>query len=1131
MKKILFFIAIFLPSLAFAKQFMDNVKVDGKNVPAEYVTLSDNTCALGSGYNACISQYTKGRLIIPKEVMDNGKMYQVVKVNQFAFRFCAGITTAYIPEGVTSVGDFAFIGCTSLREVELPSTLSTLGSGAFISLPKLTTVKCNATTPPTWDYNDVFYFHKDGIGTSEAVTYTNKRLYVPTAAISDYESHKQTNTDKGWVTAEGWANFAAIADGEKTTFHIRNYEDLKTFRNHTNANIPYNNVELDDDIDCNDDTWTVNIGDDSGYPFLGTFNGNGHTISKLKVTNKYAGLFARVQNGQVRNLTLKDCTFEGTESAGALCGRLIGSGSGAVIDSIFSENNIVKSAKECGGIVGYISSYSPQIKNCVVKGGKIEASNSTQWLGGIVGHVSYNISITNVRDCAVLETTTTNLNSKVGPFIAGSEGDNKAHVANCFTTWNLGTSQDNKVSHASCVYQGAHLVYKNDKGITQSNFNFTPNKNETMLALGVLKLDNWVYCPGEYPLPACFEDRLPEPKVNVMTLRPKDMPYSRVNGLTLKNDDFSDIDFTDFSGDSEKSFINCDFVTTLLWVDDKFGGGLDQGLLPVTKMTITANEGVDYERVLKADKTGEKVLYDIPLFETNEDGSIKLDDDGQPIIDGYEMLEDDEYNSVAYPLLLPYETTMPNNCQVFKPAKLISDVDGVATIELQLVEDGVMKAYTPYYLVVNIDSVELGTSFETTIEPQVNTIVLDFDYEFSGTSYFLDKGAATQNLIYRIDDADDLKWHVMTADNQQDVSAFRAFFRSRNGAKSTIKLSFETISDKDFKYEMYYDSSDNPQLYATQYIGEGGDVVVPSTVTANVSGFEETMPITYINEEAFKAKADKIRSIDLTKCEYLDEMYVDRNMKGNPFYGLKETTLIYLPEDIAFPTVNTVVGGKCQKLLLKEGDDFHSIYDFQAQNVEYKRAMKANDSYTICVPYSAPAKAGLKYYEFSSVREGILQYTEVTQTKPGVPYLVVTTSDITDFDIDEDFDNPTATNIVKNVAEGSSAGGYKLTGTFTNISPAETVDKFILQDGNKWARSKTENPSVYISPFRAYLVNSDASGDGVDSENGDDTAIRHIKTTDLDGTEQWYDLQGRRIDIKSAKKGVYIVKGKKIVLR
>ena len=106
-------------------------------------------------------------------------------------------------------------------------------------------------------------------------------------------------------------------------------------------------------------------------------------------------------------------------------------------------------------------------------------------------------------------------------------------------------------------------------------------------------------------------------------------------------------------------------------------------------------------------------------------------------------------------------------------------------------------------------------------------------------------------------------------------------------------------------------------------------------------------------------------------------------------------------------------------------------------------------------------------------------------------------------------------------------------GTYAKISPAETVGKYILQAGKKWQQAKTENANVYIAPFRAYLTSSSSAptGELLDTQFGEGTtAINAIHTTDTDGTEQWYDLNGRRIDGKSEKKGVYIQKGKKVIV-
>ncbi len=40
-----------------------------------------------------------------------------------------------------------------------------------------------------------------------------------------------------------------------------------------------------------------------------------------------------------------------------------------------------------------------------------------------------------------------------------------------------------------------------------------------------------------------------------------------------------------------------------------------------------------------------------------------------------------------------------------------------------------------------------------------------------------------------------------------------------------------------------------------------------------------------------------------------------------------------------------------------------------------------------------------------------------------------------------------------------------------------------------------------------------------------------IHTIDLDGTERWFDLNGRQLSGKPTKKGIYINKGKKVVIK
>ena len=189
--------------------YKGTVRIDGKDVVAEFV-VRDGKAILGSGYNACISQYLHGVVEVPGTITIDGKEYKVVGINDMAFRMCSYITYVTLPEGLTRIGEFAFYGCNGLLGVDLPSSLTTIGTGAFIDLPKLNAILLRAQTPPTWEYNDVFCFHDEGIGDKKEYTTNDIVLYVPEGRTLAYKEAVFSNSDLGWVKPCGWDYFTNI---------------------------------------------------------------------------------------------------------------------------------------------------------------------------------------------------------------------------------------------------------------------------------------------------------------------------------------------------------------------------------------------------------------------------------------------------------------------------------------------------------------------------------------------------------------------------------------------------------------------------------------------------------------------------------------------------------------------------------------------------------------------------------------------------------------------------------------------------------------------------------------------------------------------------------------------------------
>ena len=78
----------------------------------------------------------------------------VTLINDSAFWHCTNLAGVAIPSGVTEIGRVAFQGCTSLTSINIPSTVTTLGLGAFSFCSGLT----NITIPSSVTSIDSYAF-------------------------------------------------------------------------------------------------------------------------------------------------------------------------------------------------------------------------------------------------------------------------------------------------------------------------------------------------------------------------------------------------------------------------------------------------------------------------------------------------------------------------------------------------------------------------------------------------------------------------------------------------------------------------------------------------------------------------------------------------------------------------------------------------------------------------------------------------------------------------------------------------------------------------------------------------------------------------------------------------------------
>ena len=151
-------------------------------------------------------------------------------------------------------------------------------------------------------------------------------------------------------------------------------------------------VELTDDIDLGKNPWTP-IGKDS-HEFTGVFDGQGHTVSGLKVEGVAdAGLFGVAKAATIKNVVVQG-TVSGTSYAAGILARA--KTTACTIENCGNEADVTAS-KYAGGILGGIGTYgvSCAISGCYNTGTIVNTGNGN-YAAGIIG---YDYGVTPVTDC------------------------------------------------------------------------------------------------------------------------------------------------------------------------------------------------------------------------------------------------------------------------------------------------------------------------------------------------------------------------------------------------------------------------------------------------------------------------------------------------------------------------------------------------------------------------------------------------------------------------------------------------------------------------------------------------------------------------------------------------------------
>ena len=273
------------------------------------------------------------------------------------------------------------------------------------------------------------------------------------------------------LTATAWAAQStppAVAEMGVTT-----YDDL-----HTALEAAKNGgtVKLLRDVELTD-TWTP-VGT-SSEPFKGTFDGDGHKITGLKITSgSYIGLFGYVGEGAtIKNVNLVGANVSGGERVGALIGQIIG---GATVSNctVDSTSVVTGSSSNTGGLIGEATGNIAVNLDYLTNHAAVEnTAGANSRAAGIIAQVTRraNVTISNCENRGPIKTS----NGYAGGIVAAKQGDSKVSFENCS---NAGTLTGN--------YTGSLIAW-----LVGGNWLSMTNSGDARDAIGAVNIcrDNQAY--------------------------------------------------------------------------------------------------------------------------------------------------------------------------------------------------------------------------------------------------------------------------------------------------------------------------------------------------------------------------------------------------------------------------------------------------------------------------------------------------------------------------------------------------------------------------------------------------------------------------------------------------------------
>ena len=230
---------------------------------------------------------------------------------------------------------------------------------------------------------------------------------------------------------------------------------------------------------------------------------------------------------------------------------------------------------------------------------------------------------------------------------------------------------------------------------------------------------------------------------------------------------------------------------------------------------------------------------------------------------------------------------------------------------------------------------------------------------------------------------------------------------------------------------------------------------------------------------------------------------------------------------------NVVANGTCANLVITDGEHLTITKPFTATNATYSRSMGESTLWgTLCLPYPLQSDDNVQYYVLTSVNDSWMTYQAVQSVEPNTPVvftkLVENATSLT---------FPGTGNVVTTASEqntgASDVSGWTLEGLYAEktLEDSEINGTVYYIAQNKFWKATTST-GLRIPAFRAYFHGPDVlnvKSFGLRFDDG----TTGIASVGEDGIENavWYSIDGRRIDGKPDRPGIYIVGGKKVLVK